>query len=307
MKKEINLAKRTLEDGNLVIFPTETVYGLGGDATNIKAIKKIYELKNRPTNNPLICHFENEEEINKNFEISTLDKKLIDVFWPGPLTLILKKKEDSLIAPSLSNNSDLVGCRIPNHKIAKKLLRSINFPLAAPSANISTKISSTHSNHISDELKKNTYILKGGSSALGLESTVIQTVKNEIRILRLGSISIEEIKNKFSKNKLSIENFDSQLSPGNQLKHYSPNIPIRLNVIKVNKGESLLNFGHNKLKSNICEYNLSPKGNLNEASKNFFNFLHLIDKSKCKCIAVAPIPNHGLGKTINDRLFRASR
>ena len=306
MKKEIEIAKKTLENGNLVIFPTETVYGLGGDATNIDAIKQIYKLKKRPSNNPLICHFKNKNEIIKNFEISILDNLLINVFWPGPLTLILKRKKESLINPFLSNNSNLVGCRIPNHPIANKLLDSLNFPLAAPSANIATKISSTHSNHLSNELKNNTYILKGGSSTLGLESTVIQTIQDEIKILRLGSITTEDIKNKFSDNKITIENFNSKLSPGNQLKHYSPNLPIRLNVSEVKKNESLLNFGNNNLKSIICEYNLSPNGDLNEASKNFFNYLHIIDKSKCSGIAVAPIPNYGLGKTINDRLIRAS-
>ena len=141
---------------------------------------------------------------------------------------------------------------------------------------------------------------------MGLESTVIQTISNDIKILRLGSISIEEIKHKFSNYKIIIKNSNSKLSPGNQIKHYSPNLPIRLNVIKVKKNESLLNFGKNKLKSNICEYNLSPTGNLIEASKNFFNYLHLIDKSKAVGIAVAPIPKYGLGKTINDRLARAS-
>ena len=306
MKKDMKLAKKTLEDGNLVIFPTETVYGLGCNATNTEAIKKIYKLKKRPTNNPLICHFKNKEEINKNFEISRLDDLLIHAFWPGPLTLILKRKKESLIKSLLSNNSNLVGCRIPNHPIAIKLLESVSFPIAAPSANIATKISSTQSNHLSNELKNNTYILEGGSSTLGLESTVIKTNKDEIKILRLGIITIEDIKDKFANCKITIENFDSKLSPGSQVKHYSPNLPIRLNVLKVEKNESLLNFGHNNLKSLICEYNLSPNANLKEASKNFFNYLHLIDKSKCAGIAVAPIPNHGLGKTINDRLIRAS-
>jgi len=306
MNKEIDLAKKTLKNGNLVIFPTETVYGLGGDATNIEAIKRIYKLKKRPTTNPLICHFKNKEEIDKNFEISKLDNLLINLYWPGPLTLILKRKKESFIQPLLSNNSNLVGCRIPNHPIANKLLESLNFPLAAPSANIATKISSTHPSHLSDELKKNTYILEGGSSTLGLESTVIQTIKNEIKILRLGSITIEELKDKFSHSKITVENFDLKLSPGNQKKHYSPNLPIRLNVLEVHKNESLLNFGRNNLKSLICEYNLSPNHDLNEASKNFFNYLYLIDKTECAGIAVAPIPNYGLGKTINDRLIRAS-
>lgn len=305
MKKDIKLAKKTLEKGNLVIFPTETVYGLGGNATNTEAIKKIYKLKKRPLSNPLICHFKNKEEIEKNFDTTKLDDLLINKFFPGPLTLILKRKKESLIKSLLSNNTNLIGCRIPNHPIAIKLLKSLNFPVAAPSANLSTKISSTQPNHLAKELRNNAYILEGGSTTLGLESTVIKTVKNEIKILRLGSITIEEINNQFSNKKITIENFNSKLSPGNQLRHYSPNLPIRLNVLEVKNNESLLNFGRNDLKSAICEYNLSPDGNLNEASRNFFNYLYLIDQSKCNSIAVAPIPNNGLGKTINDRLKRA--
>lgn len=307
MQKMINIAKNVLKTGNLVIFPTETVYGLGCDATNIEAIKKIYKLKKRPTTNPLICHFKNLQQVEKNFEISDLDNQLIKLFWPGPLTLILKKKKISSINHFLSNNSNLVGCRIPDHKIASALLKSVTFPIAAPSANIATKITSTNLNHISKDLKKHTYILDGGNSSLGLESTVLQTFNNKIKILRLGSVTIEEITEKLSENtEIEIQNYNSTLSPGNQMKHYSPNLPIRINVNNVKQDECLLNFGQNKLKSLICEYNLSSDGNLNEASKNFFNYLHLIDKCKCLGIAVAPIPNYGLGKTINDRLIRAS-
>lgn len=306
MKTSINTAKYILEKGNLVIFPTETVYGLGGDATNIEAIKKIYDLKKRPVTNPLICHFKNISQVKKNFEIKKLDYMLIKLFWPGPLTLILKKKKSSLINSLLSNNSNLIGCRIPKHKIALDLLKSVNFPIAAPSANIATKISSTQSNHLCKEFKKNAYIINGGNSILGLESTVLQTFEKKIKILRLGSITIEEISKKIPKIKIEIQNWNSKISPGNKFKHYSPNLPIRINVTKIYENEALLNFGKNKLHSNICEYNLSNNGNLKEASKNFFHYLHLIDKSKCSRIAVAPIPNYGLGKTINDRLIRAS-
>ena len=302
----IEIAKKTLENGKLVIFPTETVYGLGADATNIKAIKSIYKVKNRPIRNPLICHFKNFKQVSDNFKINKLDKILIDLFWPGPLTIILRKKKSSKIKSLLSNNKNFVGCRIPKNKIAISLLNSISFPIAAPSANLSTKISTTQPNHISKELKKVSYILKGGSSKIGLESTVIKTFKNTIKILRLGSITIEEISKKLPGIKIKIENYNSKISPGNQLKHYSPNLPIRINISKVKKNESLINFGKNKLVSNICEYNLSPNSDLKEASKNLFNYLHLIDKYKCAGIAVAPIPNKGLGKTINDRLIRAS-
>ncbi|MDC0057388.1 L-threonylcarbamoyladenylate synthase [Alphaproteobacteria bacterium] len=306
MKTIIISAKKTLESGNLVIFPTETVYGIGGDATNLDAIKKIYSLKKRPFYNPLICHFNNIEAIEKNFEISKQEFCLGKAFWPGPMTIILKKKKTSSIQPLLSNNLEFVGCRIPKHPIALDLLTSVNFPIAAPSANIATKISSTQTNHLSSELKENAFLIEGGKTTLGLESTVVKLNDNKLMILRLGSITEDEIKARFPE--LIIKNNDSNknLSPGNQKIHYAPNLPIRINVNKVKKDEGLLNFGKNNLKSNICEYNLSEKGNLKEASKNFFHYLHLLDNSNCKRIAVANIPEVGLGKTINDRLNRAS-
>ena len=307
MQKIINLAKKRLEDGNLVIFPTETVYGLGGDATNLRAIKKIYNLKKRPLENPLICHFKNIKEIKENFEINSLDNEIIKKFCPGPLTIILKKRKKCKIHTAVSNNLNYIGCRIPKNKIAINILKSVNFPIAAPSANISTKISPTQTNHISKKLKDNTLIINGGKSLLGLESTVVKTSKNKILILRLGSISIEEIRKKIPNNDIEIKNLNQKVSPGNQKKHYAPNLPIRINVTKVLKNEGLLNFGKNNMKSNICEYNLSAKGSLKEASKNFFNFFFLIDNNKlCKGIAVAPIPSQDLGITINDRLKRAS-
>ena len=186
-------------------------------------------------------------------------------------------------------------------------MKSVDFPIAAPSANISSKISPTQTNHITQNLKNNALIIDGGKSLLGLESTVVKTIKNKILVLRLGSISLEEIQKKLPNKKIEIRNFKKNVSPGNQKKHYAPNLPIRINVTKVLKNEGLLNFGKNKMKSNICQYNLSPKGSLKEASKNFFNFLYLIDNNKlCKGIAVAPIPSYDLGITINDRLKRAS-
>ena len=203
----------------------------------------------------------------------------------------------------VSNNQNLVGCRIPNNKIALDLIRELDFPLAAPSANIATKTSITSIPDLDDELK-NIFYIDGGSSVLGLESTVLQTTNEGCKILRLGSLTVEEIKKKFTE--YEIETIESNLSPGNQLKHYSPNKSIRINVKSVFDGETLLNFGENNLKSNIKELNLSIKADLSEASYNFYNFLNILDKSKCNGIAVAPIPNHGLGKTINDRLKRAA-
>ncbi len=302
-QKTIDEAKKRLFSGQLVIFPTETVYGIGCNANNKSAVQLIYKIKKRPLSNPLICHFANIDEIEKNFILKEKDYELASAFWPGPLTLILEKNNNSKINSLLSNNQNLVGCRIPNNEIALSLLSQLDFPLAAPSANISNKTSVTSINDLDQNLKK-IFKIDGGSSVLGLESTVIKTTSTGCKILRLGSLTIEEIKVKFSNFKIEVEN--SKLSPGNQLKHYSPNKPIRINAEFVNKNEVLLNYGKNNLFSNIKSLNLSSKENLLEASHNFYNYLNILDTIECSGIAVAPIPDHGLGKTINDRLKRAS-
>ena len=305
MKINLDEAINILKNGELVIFPTETVYGLGGNANNEKTIKKIYKLKNRPRINPIICHFKNINEIEKNFFLTNKAYDLATKFFPGPLTLILEKKKSSKISPIVSNNNRFVGCRIPSHFIAQKLLNAVNFPIAAPSANLSSKLSPTKISHISESLLKNAYFIDGGKSLYGLESTVVKIDENSAKILRLGSITFEEIK-KIIPN-TTIDNLKTKLiSPGQLIKHYSPDKPIRINVDYVDADEALLNFGLNNLKSNILELNLSINNNLEEASRNFYDYLHIIDKSKCKRIAIAPIPNTDLGKTINDRLKRAS-
>ena len=302
-QKTIEKAKNLLFEGKLVIFPTETVYGIGADATNHEAIKLVYKTKKRPISNPLICHFKNIEDIKKNFILKDKDFELAKAYMPGPLTLILEKKKDSNISSHVSNNKNLIGCRIPNNDIALNLLSQLKFPIAAPSANIAKRTSVTSIKDLDTNLQ-NIFQIDGGSSVLGLESTVIKTTNDGCKILRLGSLTIEEIKNKFSNYDIVVES--SKVSPGNQLKHYSPNKPIRINVDYINENEALLNYGKNKLVSNITNMNLSIDGDLIEASHNFYNYLNILDQSDCTSIAVAPIPDNGLGKTINDRLRRAS-
>ena len=215
----------------------------------------------------------------------------------------MQKKKTSQISPLVSNNLNLVGCRIPNNEISLSLLSKLDFPIAAPSANIATKTSATSINDLDNNLKK-IFHIDGGSSVLGLESTVIKTTNSGCKILRLGSLTIEEIKKEFPNHLIEVEN--SKVSPGNQLKHYSPNKAIRINVDFVKKNEVLLNYGKNKLISNIKNLNLSNEENLLEASRNFYNYLNILDTTKSNGIAVVPIPDQGLGKTINDRLRRAS-
>ena len=251
----------------------------------------------------MICHFANIEEIEKNFVLNDKDYELANTFWPGPLTLILEKNNYSKISSFVSNNKIDVGCRIPNNDIAQSLLSILDFPIAAPSANVATRTSVTSINDLDKDLRE-IFHIDGGSSVLGLESTVIKTTYDGCNVLRLGSLTIEEIKIKFPKYNIKVTH--SNISPGNQLKHYSPNKPIRINVDDVKKNEVLLNYGKNKLHSKIKNLNLSNEENLVEASHNFYNYLNILDITECSGIAVAPIPNHGLGKTINDRLKRAS-
>ena len=305
-KNKIENAKKLLRSGELVIFPTETVYGLGGNANDKKAVKKIYNIKKRPINNPIICHFADIKEIKRDFDLNTLEEFIAKKLWPGPITLILKKKNQSKISSLVSNNSSYVGCRIPKNKIALKLLRNLHFPVAAPSANFSARTSVTKFEDLDKKLIKKIFTIKGKQSELGLESTVIKVKKNNIELLRFGSITPNDILNVAKKSKIKfIKN--SKISPGNLKKHYSTKKKIRINVKNIKNDEGLINFGKNNLKSKVINLNLSRSGDLKEASKNLFHYLHKLDQGKCKKIAIAPIPNIGLGLTINDRIKRASK
>ena len=305
-KNKIENAKKLLRSGELVIFPTETVYGLGGNANDKNAIRRIYNIKKRPANNPIICHFESLNEIKKDFHLSKLEEILAKKLWPGPITLILRKKAKSKISQLVSNKSSYIGCRIPKNKIALQLLKNLNFPVAAPSANFSERTSVTKFEDLDKNLIKKIFTIKGKQSKLGLESTVIKVNKNSIEILRLGSITPNEILKVANKSKIKFIT-KSKISPGNLKKHYATRKKIRINVKKVNDDEGLINFGKNNLKSKIINLNLSKNGNLKEASRNLFHFLHKLDQSKCKKIAIAPIPSFDLGLTINDRIERASK
>ena len=305
-KNKIENAKKLLRSGELVIFPTETVYGLGGNANDENAIKRIYNIKKRPVNNPIICHFNSLNEIKKDFYLSELEELLAKKLWPGPITLILRKKTNSKISQLVSNKSSYIGCRIPKNRIALQLLKSLNFPVAAPSANFSERTSVTKFEDLDKNLIKKIFTIKGEQSKLGLESTVIKVKKNSIEVLRLGSITPNEILKVANKSKIKFIT-KSKISPGNLKKHYATRKKIRINIKKVNDDEGLINFGNNNLKSKIINLNLSKNGNLKEASRNLFHFLHKLDQSKCKKIAIAPIPSVDLGLTINDRIKRASK
>ena len=302
----IKKAQKLLNKRECVAIPTETVYGLAANAYSDIACKKIYRLKKRPQNNPLIVHYLNDKILKNDCKFNNDFLKLYKKFCPGPITFILDLKINSKISKIVTNKKSTLAVRFPKHPVTRKLLKRINFPLAAPSANLSSKISAVSSADVRDDFgKKVKYILEGGKSSIGLESTIID-IRKRPKILRLGGLEISAIE-KILNKKIIINNYPSKISSPGQFKlHYSPGIPIRLNAKKINRDEAFLSIS--KLKQNEPNsYFLSKKGNLKEAAKNLYSTLRKIKKNRYKSIAVGKIPYKGLGKTINDRLKRASK
>ena len=300
----LSKAKIAIEKGDVVAIPTETVYGLAANAYNTKAVKKIFSLKNRPSNNPLIIHFKNTEQIKKEVVINKYFLKLIKKFSPGPLTYVLKKKRNSRISKLANKGLATIAVRIPSERNTIKLLNILNCPLAAPSANRSKSLSPTTAKHVAEEFGNSIkMIIDGGSCKIGIESTVID-LTTKPKILREGGLSSEVIE-KFLKMKLTENNNKIIKSPGQIGLHYSPGIPIYMNREKSTKDGALIKFG-NKNYGNQNTFNLSTGGSLKEAAKNFFNTLRIIKNKKFKSISINKIPNKDLGKAINERLKRAA-
>ena len=302
----IKKAKKILDNNECVAIPTETVYGLAGNAYSNKACKKIFKLKKRPKNNPLIVHYHNLQNLKKDCILNNNFIKLYKKFCPGPITFVLYLKKDSKISRFVNNNKKTLAVRFPKHPISRMLLKKLDYPLAAPSANLSSKVSAVNSSDVKDDFgKKIKFILEGGKSSIGLESTIVD-LRSKPKILRLGGLETSIIQKVLNK-KILINNKPLKISSPGQFKlHYSPGIPVRLNVKKIKKGEACLLINKTKnIKSNY--YFLSKNGNLKEAAKNLYSILRKIKKNKHKSIVVKKIPNKGLGKTINDRLMRASK
>ena len=302
----IKKAQKLLNMNECVAIPTETVYGLAGNAYSDNACKKIFKLKKRPKNNPLIVHYYNVQKLKEDCNFNNNFHKLYKRFCPGPITFILNLKKNSKISKIVTNKKDALAVRFPKHPVARSLLKKLNFPLAAPSANLSSKVSAVSSDNVKEDFgKKIKYVLEGGKSSIGLESTIID-IRNRPKILRLGGLETSVIKKVLKKKILMNTNPKKISSPGQLKIHYSPGIPIRLNVKRIKNNEAFLLFSKKKeRKSNY--YFLSQKGDLKEAAKNLYSTLRKIKKNKYKSIAVGKIPNKGLGKTINDRLIRASK
>tara|TARA_B100000029_G_scaffold5560_1_gene6160 strand:- start:846 stop:1802 length:957 start_codon:yes stop_codon:yes gene_type:complete len=298
-------AKKNIENNNVIGIPTETVYGLAANAYSDRAVKKIFKLKKRPTFNPLIIHFKNLSSLKNEAILNKSFIKLYKAFCPGPITFILNKKLKSKISKIATARKKTIAVRIPKHRIARRLLKKLKFPLAAPSANISSKLSPTSSSDVAEEFKnKIKFILDGGRSKIGLESTIIDLTVNP-KILRPGYITPEKI-SKVLKKKIKISKKVKKIKSPGQLKlHYSPGIPIKINTKIPKKNGAVIGFGK-KFKNKKNHFNLSKNGNLNEAANNLYMILRKIKNSGFKSIAINKIPNAGVGLAINDRLKRAS-
>tara|TARA_B100001769_G_scaffold133952_1_gene104837 strand:- start:1181 stop:2113 length:933 start_codon:yes stop_codon:yes gene_type:complete len=309
MKKDLSNIKKSklyLDKNECIGIPTETVYGLAANAYSDKATEKIFKLKKRPKKNPLIVHYCSIRDLKKDCNINKNFIKLYKNFCPGPITFILKIKKESKISKNVNDNKSTLAVRFPKHPLTRRLLKFLNYPLAAPSANISSRVSAVSKMDVKEEFgNKVKFILDGGTSKFGLESTIVSLI-NKPQILRLGCIEVNKIR-KALKNKISLKKKSKNfIVPGQGKVHYSPGIKVRLNVQNPKLHEAFILIKKRNFNGNNYFY-LSKKNNLNEAGKNLYKTLRMIKKLKYKSIAVERIPNKGIGQTINDRLIRASK
>jgi L-threonylcarbamoyladenylate synthase len=300
---DIGLAADALRRGELVAFATETVYGLGADATNGQAVAAIYEAKGRPSFNPLIVHVPTAEAAMRLGQFNADARKLAGAFWPGPLTIVVERAAGCAVSELVSAGLNSIAIRVPGHDGARKLLEAAGVPVAAPSANRSGQISPTRPEHVLAGLEGRIWgVLDMGACEVGLESTIVSCLGEEPVLLRPGGISREQLDVVLGKP-VSIDagNPLAPVAPGQLESHYAPNARVRLNATSAREGEVMLGFG--KVDGAM---NLSPSGDLKEAAANLFAMLHALDATGVAAIAVAPIPDEGLGAAINDRLNRAA-
>ncbi|OUW73550.1 MAG: threonylcarbamoyl-AMP synthase [Pelagibacteraceae bacterium TMED216] len=296
---------RLLNNSGIVALPTETVYGLAGNAYSDKAVRKIYKLKRRPKINPLIIHYHNIEDAKKDVQIDTNFLRLYKKFSPGPLTYVLKKKKKNRLSNLATSNLKTVAIRFPNNSIIRSILKKIKYPLAIPSANKSSYTSPVRPQDVFDDFKKKIkIIIDGGKCKIGLESTVLD-LTNKFKLLRPGYISTKDIEKVLKKRIKFNKNLKKINSPGLLKKHYSPGIPLKLNVKVAPKQHAFITFGK-KYPVTKNSFNLSINSDLNEAAKNLYSTLRKIKKLNYKQIYVVKIPKINIGLAINDRLKRAA-
>jgi L-threonylcarbamoyladenylate synthase len=307
-------AARSLRDGGLVAFPTETVYGLGADASNARAIARLYEAKGRPAFNPLIAHVGDLAAAQRIACFDAQAAQLAEAFWPGPLTLVLAKAPGCAVADLATAGLDTIAVRVPAHRIARAILRAFGGPVVAPSANLSGHVSPTTAAHVSSDLAgRIDLIIDGGAVEVGVESTIVGCFDAPM-LLRPGGVPRGEIERVLGRTLMQLpDDADTDsgqpLAPGMLASHYAPRTPVRLNADRLEAGEALLGFGPHVISgveaaSDVM--NLSARGDLNEAAANLFGYLRALDARGARAIAVMPVPDHGLGEAINDRLRRAA-
>jgi L-threonylcarbamoyladenylate synthase len=306
---DLSIARSLLQKGDLVAIPTETVYGLAGNALNVDSVARIFEVKNRPSFDPLIVHIHDIKELSKYvMNVPPQAERLAKEFWPGPLTLLLRKR--SVIPDLVTSGLDTVGIRCPNHPLTQNLLKTIDFPLAAPSANPFGFVSPTKASHVTEQLgSKIKYVLDGGSSTIGIESTIVGFENNKTVVHRLGGITTEQLENVVG----DVDVITSPVtlkSPGQLKSHYSPTRKMFMGDLEKTIG--LIDLERVALLSFQKDYSanhqviLSPKGDLTEAAKNLFDALRRLDKMPVDLILAEFVPDEGIGRAINDRLRRAS-
>jgi L-threonylcarbamoyladenylate synthase len=310
----VTAAARALAAGGLVAFPTETVYGLGADATNPAAIARLYQAKGRPAFNPLITHVGDLAAAQRIARFDAAALALAHAFWPGPLTLVLPKTRDCAVADLATAGLDTIAIRLPAHPVARDILRSFGGPVVAPSANLSGHVSPTTAAHVEHDLSgRIDLIVDGGPVAVGVESTIVGCFETPM-LLRPGGLPRGEIERVLGRALAQPpDDADSDsgqpLAPGMLASHYAPRTQVRLNAISVEPGEALLAFGPAALpgaEAAAAVMNLSARGDLNEAAANLFGYLRTLDTKGAHTIAVMPVPGDGLGEAINDRLRRAA-
>tara|TARA_B100002051_G_C16693467_1_gene616826 strand:+ start:558 stop:1532 length:975 start_codon:yes stop_codon:yes gene_type:complete len=305
----IERTARVIANGGLVAFPTETVYGLGANARDDRAVAQIFEAKNRPRFNPLIVHVPTMEDARRLAEFDDRAEEIANAFWPGPLSIVLPRRADAGLSFLVSAGLNTIALRVPDSELARELLTVAQCPIAAPSANRSGEVSPTTAEHVAQSLpepgdKGPSLILDGGPCSVGLESTVVDLSEPMASLLRPGGITREDLACHLGTLVVADSDDTAPRSPGMMTRHYAPATPLRINATTAEPGEALLGFGDN---ANDAIYNLSPDGNLTEAAANLFAMLRDLDNGTHAGIAVAPIPKHGLGQAINDRLKRAAK
>ncbi|MDH4992722.1 L-threonylcarbamoyladenylate synthase [Aquamicrobium lusatiense] len=305
--KALEPALALLRAGDVVAIPTETVYGLAGDATSGEAVARIYEAKGRPRFNPLIAHVSDMAMAERIGRFDPLSRRLAQAFWPGPLTLVVPMQPDAGIHPLATAGLDTIALRMPRG-FGAKLIAALRQPLAAPSANTSGRISGTTAQAVAADLGQRIgLVVDDGATPVGLESTIVKIEDGRVRLLRPGGIAADEIEavvgRQPERGAKGIE------APGMMMSHYAPKAGMRLGVERVHPGEALLAFGPQRVANEqnaVAVLNLSLSGDLREAAANLFSFMHELDRSGAAAIAVEPVPMTGLGEAINDRLARAA-